>query len=281
MLHSSAATNTTRFDKSHNFGLSWLRKKQSNWSLRSSLSKMNTSHTMSTVSLPMTITSDNTGSSISTTTTTNEAQEEEDKKEQPTLIPPCYDDESHPWTFRFPKSLSNRIILPREEEGKEVLPDYECTVQKNSYLKVKCEFSAPGIKSIIRSWKYYYIQIYGTMIMAYTQKPGTVKGRASKVEPVWTYSMHGSEATVASDYLKERHVVRLKLENGPQYLINTCTEKNKKEWIATMETSTNISSDLDVRSMPQFITILSRRNRANGSRQVHHSNSNTTDSQLL
>ena len=103
------------------------------------------------------------------------------------------------------------------------------------------------------------------MIMAYTESPERNKRRT--LTPVWTFSMHGSEATVASDYLKERHVIRLKIENGPQFLMTVPTEALKAEWIAIMETSMNISSDLDVRSMPQFITLISRRRANGGSRQ--------------
>lgn len=88
--------------------------------------------------------------------------------------------------------------------------------------------------------------------------------------PVWTYSMHSAEATVASDYLKERHVIRLRIEDGPQFLITTQSDKDKNDWIATMESAINISSDLDVRSMPQFITLITRRRRRdlNGTSQL-------------
>lgn len=122
----------------------------------------------STVSLPLSVestttTPTTTSSSIMSTTsssiiipptTTEEEEEEEKENEEPIEAPPSYNDKSHPWApFQFPKSLSNRTIEPREEEGKEILPDYECTLQKMSYLKVKCENSKPGVKSKSRSWK--------------------------------------------------------------------------------------------------------------------------------
>ncbi|KAG2211596.1 hypothetical protein INT47_008692 [Mucor saturninus] len=222
----------------------WLRKKESSWSLRS-LSKMTRFNSVSTVSLPLS----DTASSLSSAST---IQDEEMKQE----APPSYDDKSHPWTFQLPKSLLNRTILPREEEGKESLPDYECTVQRMCYVKVKCELSKPGVKSRSRSWRYYYIQIYGTKIMAFTSCPNRRKS-----VPVWSHSMQGAEALVATDYLKERHVIRLRIQNGPQYLITTQSEKDKTDWIIAMESAINISSDLDVRSMPQFITLLTRRRR--------------------
>lgn len=290
MFHSTgvrfAATNENHSSR----GLfPWLKRKESSWSLRS-LTKMNTSHSVSVVSLPISNTS-----SIEEDEEEARTREEEEEQEQEdidkavakstsahedlgALTPPTYDDKSHPWNFQFPAYLSNRVVLPREEEGKEDLPDYDCTVNKLGFIKVKCEYSAPGVRSTSRSWRYYYVHVYGTMIMAYAEKPSAKQSKHTK--PIWKYSMHGSEATVASDYLKERHVVRLRIENGPQFLLNAGTESSKKDWIATMEMSMNISSDLDVRSMPQFITLLSRRNRAQGSRQVRNT-ANTQDSPLL
>lgn len=105
-----------------------------------------------------------------------------------------------------------------------------------------------------------------------------------KVLPVWSHSMQGAEATVATDYLKERHVIRLRIEEGPQYLITTQSDKDKNDWIATMESAINISSDLDVRSMPQFITLITRRRRRdlNGTSQLPpSSNHDPRDAPLL
>ncbi|KAG2235281.1 hypothetical protein BDF21DRAFT_429252 [Thamnidium elegans] len=243
-------------NRTHGF-FPWLRKKESSWSLRS-FAKMNRHNSVSTVSLPMSI--------ISSTLSSNSTIEEPEKEEE--IQPPSYDDKSHPWTFQLPKSLSNRIVLPREEEGKELLPDYECTVQKTFYSKVKCELSTPTLRANSRSWRYYYIQLFGTKIMAFTNNPN--KKKSKNIQPVWTHSMYGAEVTVASDYLKERHVLRLRIENGPQYLITMPTEKDRNDWIACIESAINISSDLDVRSMPQFITLISRRRRLdlNGTRQL-------------
>lgn len=113
--------------------------------------------------------------------------------------------------------------------------------------------------------------------MAFVTCPNRRKG-----VPVWTHSMQGAEAVLATDYLKERHVIRLRIQNGPQYLFTTQTEKDKTEWIAAMESAINISSDLDVRSMPQFITLLTRRRRRdlNTTTQLPPSN-NPSDAPLL
>lgn len=45
------------------------------------------------------------------------------------------------------------MIFPREEEGKEELPGYSCTVFKMGYVYIKKEFDAPNCKSKYRNWR--------------------------------------------------------------------------------------------------------------------------------
>lgn len=45
------------------------------------------------------------------------------------------------------------MIFPREEEGKEELPGYSCTVFKMGYVHVKKELDAPDVKSRYRGWR--------------------------------------------------------------------------------------------------------------------------------
>ncbi|KAG2208356.1 hypothetical protein INT46_003680 [Mucor plumbeus] len=244
----------------------WLRKKTSSWSLRSSTKNIRLNSFSSTVSLPLSVTSTTFSSnssiedgdeSILDTLEENEDELEQEEQQEYKGSPPCYDDPSHPWIFKFPKSLSNRIIIPREEEGNEKLPDYECSIDKMAYMHVKCEFSRPNVKSKNRSWRDLYVVVYGTKITAYHRNPKTKKS----IQPVWSYTMQDAQVAVATDYIKFRHVIRLNIKNGPQFLLTTQTDALKSEWMGILESSIHISSDLDVRLMPQFITLVSRRRR--------------------
>ncbi|KAL9537150.1 hypothetical protein MBANPS3_012033 [Mucor bainieri] len=253
----------------------WLRKKTSTWSLRSSNKNIRLNSFSSTVSLPLSVTSTTCSSNSSIeeeeeetehdTTTLIIPEEDEDEAEEEGIqeqgeykdAPPDYDDPIHPWIFKFPKSLSNRTIIPREDEGNEKLPDYECSIDKMSYMHVKCEFSQPNVRSKNRSWKDYYVVVYGTKISAYHRNPKNKKS----IVPAWSHTMQGAQVTVASDYVKFRHVVRLNIQNGPQYLMTTPNETARNEWVGAIESSIHISSDLDVRVMPQFVTLVSRRRR--------------------
>lgn len=45
-------------------------------------------------------------------------------------------------------------IIPREEEGREELPAYQCTVYKMGHVYIKREMDAPNTRSRWRSWRY-------------------------------------------------------------------------------------------------------------------------------
>ncbi|KAG1436044.1 hypothetical protein G6F56_013728 [Rhizopus delemar] len=117
----------------------FLKKKKSSWSLQN-FSKNNLfTHTNSTTC----------SLTHSTICSISSSSHEEDNQ----TLPPTYDDKSHPWAFQFPKSMLNRIIQPREEEGDEDLPKYECTIERMASAYVKCEFIEPNVRSKKRIWR--------------------------------------------------------------------------------------------------------------------------------
>ena len=73
--------------------------------------------------------------------------------------------------------------------------------------------------------------------------------------------MQGAEVTIPTDYNKYRYVARLRINHGPQFLFSTQTEQERNDWIRAIESSIHVSSDLDSRTMPQFVTLASRRRR--------------------
>ncbi|KAI7862543.1 hypothetical protein BDF14DRAFT_1854396 [Spinellus fusiger] len=167
--------------------------------------------------------------------------------------PPHYDDPSHAWTSTLPAYLLQRNIEPREEEGRESLPEYECTVHKMGYGIVKREMEHPNVIAKDRSWKRLYLVLWETTLKAYTSEP-TVP-----TKPLWSYTMHSAEASVALDYIKHRHVFRLRTHCGPQMLIRTLLHDEHVLWVESLQASINVSSDLDSRPMPRFIGLLPRR----------------------
>lgn len=74
------------------------------------------------------------------------------------------------------------------------------------------------------------------------------------------YTLQGAESGLAADYLKRRHVVRVRAE-GEQFLLQTRSDRHVVDWIEALQAATNVSLDLEKRPMPKFITLPRRRRR--------------------
>jgi hypothetical protein len=73
--------------------------------------------------------------------------------------------------------------------------------------------------------------------------------------------MQDAQVSLAPDYRKHQYVFRLKIANGPQFLLTAYSSKDKNEWLEVLETSIAISADLDVRAMPPQVPNQQRRRR--------------------
>lgn len=73
-----------------------------------------------------------------------------------------------------------------------------------------------------------------------------------------TYSMDGAQCGYAADYTKRPCVIRIKVANN-QFLIQTRNNHHLVDWIEALQGSTNVSTDLDCRRMPKFVTLPRRR----------------------
>ena len=78
------------------------------------------------------------------------------------VAPPAY----HSVYIR-PGLQAGQIVFPREEEGKEGLPDYTCAVHFEAYMPRKMEFTAPTVQAKDRAWKRQYVVLHGTAIKIY------------------------------------------------------------------------------------------------------------------
>ncbi|PWN41295.1 hypothetical protein IE81DRAFT_282229, partial [Ceraceosorus guamensis] len=81
-----------------------------------------------------------------------------------------------------------------------------------------------------------------------------------KHNAVRNYTLQNAESGLAADYLKRRHVVRVRVE-GEQFLLQTRNDRHVVEWIEAFQASTNVALDLDSRVLPKFITLPRRRRR--------------------
>ncbi|SGY45779.1 BQ5605_C001g00337 [Microbotryum silenes-dioicae] len=74
------------------------------------------------------------------------------------------------------------------------------------------------------------------------------------------YSLQHAESGLAADYLKRKHVVRVRAE-GEQFLLQTNGDRGTIDLIEVLQAATNVALDLDTRVLPKFITLPRRRRR--------------------
>ncbi|KAI8340149.1 hypothetical protein BC941DRAFT_419523 [Chlamydoabsidia padenii] len=157
--------------------------------------------------------------------------------------PPHYPDDTN--------DCRSSLILPREEEGKEDLPAYHCSVYKMATMEIKME-RGPGR----RSWRQVYLELWGTVLRIY---PFTWFWSSVAKEPTYILSLAGAEAARALDYRKRPFVFRLTSGNGIKLLIQSANLEEMVSWIEHLQSGINISLDLEERPMPKFLTMPPRR----------------------
>ena len=73
--------------------------------------------------------------------------------------------------------------------------------------------------------------------------------------------MQNVQIGLAKDYSKRSHVIRVRIPSGSQFLIQIQNHGECVEWIEKLQSSVNISTTIDEREMPMFITLPMRRRR--------------------
>ncbi|KAI0077335.1 hypothetical protein K474DRAFT_1571132, partial [Panus rudis PR-1116 ss-1] len=64
------------------------------------------------------------------------------------------------------------------------------------------------------------------------------------------YTLQHAESGLASDYVKRRNVIRVRME-GEQFLLQCRDVPSVIDWIEAIQAATNVALDLDERPMPK------------------------------
>ncbi|XP_017777112.1 PREDICTED: spectrin beta chain isoform X3 [Nicrophorus vespilloides] len=109
----------------------------------------------------------------------------------------------------------------------------EITAEGN--LVRKHQWESTTVKATNRSWDKVYSVLKGTNMHFYKDS------KTAKSTPDQTFkgegplSMRGAEAAVASDYKKKKHVFRLRLDSGAEFLFQGHDDAEMNQWIARIQ----------------------------------------------
>ncbi|XP_055880886.1 spectrin beta chain, non-erythrocytic 2-like isoform X3 [Biomphalaria glabrata] len=114
----------------------------------------------------------------------------------------------------------------RSFKDKYKLPDNLPPAEIEGMVERKHELQSGGKKATIRSWKNFYTVLYGQLLCFFKDKEAYADGVAA-APPV---NIHRSINEIASDYTKKQNVLRLKLQDGAEYLLEFANSEMMSSW---------------------------------------------------
>ncbi|XP_071037774.1 spectrin beta chain [Parasteatoda tepidariorum] len=100
-------------------------------------------------------------------------------------------------------------------------------VEIEGFLDRKQELQSGGKRATIRSWKTYYTVVCGQLLCFFKDKEAFVDNSAA-APPV---SLLQAKCSKAIDYTKKKHVFRLQLVDGAEFLFMAHDEKTMYDWM--------------------------------------------------
>jgi len=95
----------------------------------------------------------------------------------------------------------------------------------------KHEWESTTKKASNRSWEKICVVLKGSQILFYKDQK-TYRGKPDETfRGELPVDLTNAEATVATDYTKKKHVFRLKLENGGDYLFQASDDDQMNLWV--------------------------------------------------
>ncbi|RKF65852.1 putative ph domain-containing protein [Erysiphe neolycopersici] len=165
----------------------------------------------------------------------------------------------------LPRRFQAIRVQPREDEGREKLPAYSTTISLNTVLERKMEFQNAIQRASNRNWHRVRVTLQGTALNLY--KPsnsifGLRRIGQSNVSPLLrSYNLHHAQVGVATDYVKKKHVIRIRVETE-QFLLSCDNLETLVNWIQTLATAIDLATPLDDRDYPEDFYLPRRHRRS-------------------
>merc|ERR1719394_1276263 len=125
----------------------------------------------------------------------------------------------------------SRDIPDTKSESGSIKESKHADGELEGMLVRKHEWESTTKKASNRSWEKLCVVLKGSQIIFYKDQ----KTYRSKPEDTFRgelpVDLAGAEATIATDYTKKKHVFRLKLENGGDYLFQALDDEQMNLWV--------------------------------------------------
>eukprot|EP00062_Callorhinchus_milii_P004164 gi/632942244/ref/XP_007886307.1/ PREDICTED: spectrin beta chain, erythrocytic isoform X2 [Callorhinchus milii] len=151
--------------------------------------------------------------------TEDKSETEEKPREKAMKPPPLILPEQGPETSRVATTLP--LLTPRDH-----------TAQLEGYLGRKHELDGPNKKASNRSWTTLYCALKKGELSFYKDPKNSSAGVTYHGEE--PLNLKGATCEVAADYKKKKHVFKLRLSTGSEYLFHGKDEEEMNNWIQNL-----------------------------------------------
>ncbi|KAL5008187.1 hypothetical protein ScPMuIL_013768 [Solemya velum] len=116
----------------------------------------------------------------------------------------------------------------RSFKDKYKLPEDLPPVELEGDLERKQELQSGGRRATIRSWKSFHSVLFGQLLCFFKDRE-TYLERAAAAPPL---NIHAAHCEIASDYTKKKNVLRLKVHDGSEFLLETSSASDMEKWLS-------------------------------------------------
>ncbi|KAL8220085.1 UNVERIFIED_CONTAM: Spectrin beta chain, non-erythrocytic 4 [Gekko kuhli] len=138
------------------------------------------------------------------------------------------------------------------------------TVQQEGYLLRKHELEGPNKKASNRSWINLYCVLNKGELGFYKDSKGRDSGSTHGNEPL--LSLLSATSEVASDYKKKKNVLKIKTQDGGEFLLQAKEEEEMKAWLEAL--SGAISEHAEIARWSQALLTTSSTDEGNPKREA-------------
>jgi hypothetical protein len=185
-------------------------------------------------------------------------------------------------------------IEPREDQGREQLPAYSCSIMIRAIFSKKMELETAVHTAFDRKWYQVYAELQGTALRFYKVKsagmfaggggPNTSADDPPYLKPgelLKIYSLQHADVGIAADYLKyvahlgtilcvggdrvlkvfrRPYVIRVRVE-ADQFLLSCVEIETFLTWLESLTAAIDLAPPLDERKLPKDTSYPSRHRR--------------------
>lgn len=136
------------------------------------------------------------------------------------------------------------------------------TVQQEGYLLRKLELEGPNKKASNRSWINLYCVLSKGELGFYKDSKGKESGSTHSNEPL--VGLHNATSEVANNYKKKKNVLKIRISDGSEFLLQAKDEEEMKTWLTAL--STSISEHNEIARWSQALLTTSSTDEGNPKR---------------